>query len=279
MMTLQIIKDVTKIIDFVYNMSIDDSMASYPRLLNYQSVKRELSRRIIEENSEVIAIYQDTLLIGVFAYYWIDEDNYMQTTIFVFNTNKTEAIMLSINHMKERRLTYRLLIGIPFKNEYIKNSLEKRGVLIESSLNFLCKDQSELITKNDSIYLIDQNNFQLFSEFYEPFAVESNMYWTSERIIKKINDFSLFCYIEDTVTLGCLLLKKGDKNQEIFALLIEGEDEEISKSLLNRAVAEVSKDSKRVNITYFIDIDDDNELINAKQVGFKVIDNYICYEL
>ena len=150
-------EDISTVIDFVYHLSIDNSTASYSRMKTREDVESELVRRVEDTSSNVFSVHSEKRLIGVCAYYWLEEDNYIQTTVFVFNEPTKEALSISIGLIKQKRENYRLLIGVPAENKQLSELLHQLGEKIEYSAN-LMYDKNEVVgSVNGDIVEVNAN--------------------------------------------------------------------------------------------------------------------------
>jgi len=272
-------EDINTIIDFVYPLSIDSTTASYSRMKTKDKVENELIRRIEDPESNLFAVYSDKVLVGVCAYYWLEEDNYIQTTIFVFDHPTKELLSESINHIKQNRKSYRLLIGIPAENKCVEELLSQLGKQIEYSAN-LIYDKNE-ITKNDDKDNIEVNvdNFNVYHDYHNKFALKHEMYWDAENLLKAMNSFGIFCYLKNGEIVASIFYKRGNKHQEIFGLFSDVYESDIYKLLLNQVLKQISNESDKVEVTFFVDMNEPVELAVAQEVGFRVQDTYLCFEL
>ena len=110
MLRVEILNEYNEIIDFVLSKSVDSKTASYIRMHTKEDVIKTLNQQINNADGELFSIYDDKLC-GVFSYFWIAKENYMQTTIFLVENRYAEVATFAVKHMKEGREKYKLFIG------------------------------------------------------------------------------------------------------------------------------------------------------------------------
>lgn len=268
-------EDIISIIDFVYHLSIDNKTASYSRMRTKDKIENELIRRTENPKSNLFGVYSDEEIVGVCAYYWLKEDNYIQTTIFVFDRPTKKILFESINYIKQNRERYRLLIGIPAENKSLAELLKQLGKQIEHSAN-LIYDKNEIKQKcTKNIIEVNANNFIVYHAYHNKYALKHEMYWSSENLLKAINRFRIFCYLKDDVIIASIFYSRGNKHQEIFGLFSHSNERNIYKLLLNQVLKQIESESEKVEVTYFVDMNEGVELAAAKEVGFRRQDTYM----
>ena len=271
-------EDIITTIDFVYHLSIDNSTASYSRMKTKQDVERELVRRVEDVNSNVFSIHSEKRLIAVCAYYWLEEDNYIQTTVFVFSEPTKDALSISIDLIKQKRECYRLLIGIPAENKQLSELLHQLGVKIEHSAN-LIYDKNEVVENiTEDTIEVNESNFHSYRDYHDKFALKHEMYWNAENLLKAINDFRIFYRFSNGEIFASIFYKHGSIHQEIFGLFSDVYDKQVYKTLLIKVLMQVESESEKIEVTFFVDMKEKLELTAAIEVGFRVQDTYLCFE-
>ena len=271
--------DINTIIDFIYHLSIDNSTASYSRMMTREDVENELVQRMEDSNSNVFSVYNEKILVGVCAYYWLEEDNYIQTTVFVFSEPTKEALSVSIDLIKQKRENYRLLIGVPAENKRLSELLDQLGEKIEYSANLMYDKNDVEGSINGDTLEVNANNFNTYRDFHDRFALKHDMYWNADNLLKAIHDFKILYYFSNDDIIASIFYKRGNLHQEIFGLFSDVNDKDVYKLLLNKALMQVESESKEIAVTYFVDMDEKLELTAAIEVGFRVQDTYLCFEL
>jgi len=272
-------EDISTVIDFVYHLSIDNSTASYSRMKTRVDVERELVRRVEDTNSNVFSVYIEKRLVGVCAFYWLEEDNYIQTTVFVFSEPTEEALSVGIDLIKQKKENYRLLIGVPAENKRLSELLDQLGEKIEYSANLMYDKNEVEGSINSDIVEVNANNFNTYREYHDRFALKHDMYWNADNLQKAINQFKIFNYLSRGEIIASIFYKCGSIHQEIFGLFSDVNDKDVYKRLLNKVLMQVESESEKIAITFFVDMKEKLELSAAIEVGFRVQETYHCFEL
>ena len=105
------------------------------------------------------------------------------------------------------------------------------------------------------------------------------MYWNAENLLKAINDFRIFYRISNGKILASIFYKHGSIHQEIFGLFSDVYDKQVYKTLLIKVLMQVESESEKIEVTFFVDMKEKLELTAAIEVGFRVQDTYLCFEL
>lgn len=278
-MRIEVLTESKDITEFVLNKSIDSNTASYIRLHTMNDVINTLDREIKNEFGELFAIYEDEKLQGVFSYFWIDTEKYIQTTVFVIEDNYNAVADMAVEYMKKNKDKYKLFIGIPAENTLAVSFLENKGKLVENSVNLRLDNYNSDYVKNDNVIKISKDNFIVFEQFYEKYAIKHNMYWNSKNLYNDIDKFDIFSYVHKDEIIGVIFAKNGKSSQEVYGLFTDSEDSKVYNGLLRELINCFVSNSDRLRVTYFIDRNEGMELRNAKEFGFQLQDTYKGFEL
>lgn len=203
----------------------------------------------------------------------------MQTTIFLIEENYEVIANIAIKHMKKNKEQYKFLIGMPAENKLATNCLGSIGTLIEDSNNLILKSFPDEIEKDKHVIEITKDNYEVYINFHDKYALKYEMYWNADNLMKEIAKFVIYAYFAEGKIMGSIFAKKGEMDQEIFGLFVDTEDLSIYEGLLYEVVVYLKEHSKRMKTTYFIDSNELIEMANAKQMGFSIQETYKCYEL
>lgn len=281
---IKIVKNTEEVIDFVCELSQSDLHASYPRRTTMKDVKYVIERAISSENREIVAFYEQDVLCGVCIYYWICEDNYAQTEVFLIKENYERIAEEFIEHIGKHLPGFALLVGVPVSNksanEYFKiKNIECVSSSIDTRL-FVLKEQMH--QKHDKIERITKDDFGKYAIFHDKFAAPLEMYYDSKNLLKEIDRFRVFAFRESEEIHGTIFIKiLKDCEFEVFGLFVDREYENkgIYTSLINEMFLQLYNEFREVKeIVYFIEEDCTEELNSALCAGFKIKDQYRCYK-
>lgn len=272
-----------EVIDFAWELSQDDLHASYARMKSMKEVKREIERAIREENYNIVASYHENVLCGVCIYYWICDEKYAQTRVFLIRGDYDQIAEEFISHIRNQLAGYELLIGVPFTNKNANGYFKKK--------NFECIDSS-IVTKLYNLeYNINQNhecvekitksNFEEYAIFHDKYAVPLEMYFDSKNLRKDMDRFRIFIFRQDEAIHGSIFVKIVRDTAEVFGLFVDKEykNKGIGSILINDMLMQLYNEFGAIKeITYFIDEDCTDELNSALTAGFEIKDKYRCYK-
>ncbi len=278
MLQVKWIHHAEECLGFCFPLCLDPTYASYPRMNAINHIRREIESSIADSNKEIIAVYDEEQICAVIAYFWEDSEKYIQTTLFLVTHNQFDVVKLAMEYVFDAREDYRLLIGIPSENPLSK-TLEYFGRKIEDSYHMILDNLPLLPTNSLYIEEVTKTNFDDYDEFHNRFAKQYELYWDSKNLRNKLSSFGVFTYQQDSKVLGSIFYKKGDTIQEIYGLFMVCWNDDIGRNLLTAVLNQIKQESLKVHVLYFIDKDSEKELLLAKDHGFFIQENYLCYEV
>ncbi len=278
------IYDINEIIDFVYELSLNDSFASYPRMKSVKRIKKELSRALKNKNQNIIANIYKNELYGVCCYHWNTENKYAQASIFLIKNDYDKISDEFISYIKKNLSNHDFLIGIPVSN---KNAIEyfnkKQIQCIESSIVTNLKYSKSSV--NDSEYNITKitiDSFEEYSKFHDKYAIPNGMYYNSKNLLNDIARFEILSYKENGKIIASIFACKGKELSDVMGLFIEDthRNRGIEKALINGLLNNLYKEFGSIfEILYFIDDYNEIDLKIALDSGFEIKERYKCYEI
>lgn len=277
------IKDTDEVYDFILKLSGESSRASYPRLLEEERVQIEINKAITFDNMKLITYYTDNRLLGVCAYYWIEKENYAQTTIFLIDGDYDIVANEIFNHIQSELTGYRLLMGFPKENVKALEWLHKKDMTcIESSLVTHWKNLNTInVETSEAIGSITKDNFDSYSKFHDSFALEENMYYHSKNLLENIDRFETMFYMDKGEIVASIFARDSQALSDIVGLFIKdaykkkGIEVLLLQTLLSKLI---HKHGSLGEVLFFVDDDNVEELTNALEVGFVIKESYQCFE-
>lgn len=280
---IRVVNDVDEVIEFTWELSRNNLQASYPRLNSKFDVKNEIEKSIIKENFNTIAFYNKNKLFGVCSYFWIEDERYAQTTIFIIDDGYKNIADEFINYLGRELRGYELFIGVPNTNKYAIEYFKEKGVKCVENSIVTKKDglSKNLNLRCEFIEKIDKTNFIDYSLFHDRYAISNDIYYNSENVYKEIENFRIYVYTKDKEIYGSIFVKIGKKISEVIGLFIDKRyrNKGIEYILLNEMLAELYNEFGTVKeILYFIDKDSIDEMDIALQAGFEIVEEYKLYK-
>ncbi|GEM_PF-282351 len=278
------IKDIDEVLDLAWQLSMDESSASFPRMNSKEEVKAQVKRAIAGNNYNIIASYYENILNGICIYYWIDDEKYVQTTLFVIKENYKYAADEMINYIRSHLNDYALFIGFP-ANNLIANKyfMDNDFECIDSSIvtEMILHETAHKHFYHDKVREVTLESFDNYAEFHDKFAVPLEMYYNSRNLKKDIEYFKIFVYIQNEEIYGSIFVKCLKDVAEVFGLFVDCEfkNMDIESILIRHMISKLhDKYDSPKELLYFIEDSSVNELRSALDAGFKIKDKYRCYK-
>jgi len=285
MIKIKDIENINELLDLAWELSKNDSSASFARISSKQDLKAQIERAVSRNDFNIITSYHNNKLNGVCIYFWNDSEKYAQTVLFVIKENYNHAANEILNHIRTHLINYKVLISFPAENltankyfednnfECVESSIVTEIILHKTTHKHCCHEKVKEITLDD---------FDEYGKFHDKFAIPLEMYYNSKNLINDIKKFKIFTYIENEVIRGSIFVKCIKNDAEVFGLFIDSEfkNMNIESILINHMVSKLNDiyDSPK-ELLYFIEESSTDELSSALDAGFYIKDKYRCYKL
>lgn len=280
---IKTINRIEDILDFTWTLSKDDGRASYSRMKTKNEVKIQIERAFREDNYNIIASYDNEVLNGVCLYFWLSDDKYVQTKVFLINKNYNQIAEEFIDQIKKDLPGYELLIGLPFSNIVANEYFRERGFdCVDSCIVTELKDlHKKTYETHDQVTLVTKDDYKEYATFHDRFALPLGMYFNSENLYKDIERFKIFVYREHGIIHGSIFVKCLKDSAEVFGLFINEKylNMDIENILINHMLKELQTEyTQAPEFLYFVDEESKEELSYAQTAGFKTKENYRCFK-
>lgn len=268
-------------IDFAYELAADLTKSGYPTYCDGIKTKEMFVERALKaferENEEMLLFTQEGEVQGLVHYYWLPEDCYLQTNGFYISRAAEQALSEFLAYVGERFRGYDVFLGFPAENRSAVKFLAERGWdCIENDYNntaFL--DGVDRIPETPDMIQIRKENYDLFQTLH--CRAEDDMYWNSERIYEKLDDWIIIAKETNGEPQGAVYYRKLDDGWfEIFGIDMEqgNYDPQLFKELLNTALSDAKRRNGRF-MTFFCEKEYEEA---AMECGFQCVGNYCCYK-
>lgn len=267
--------------DFAYELALDPSKSGYPSyrdgIKTKQTFMERLHRAYERDDEQLLLFVRGAAVRGLIHYYWIPEDRYLQTNAFCIQEATEQALAEFLSFLGERFPGYELFMGFPAENQQAAAYLSGRGFeCIEDDYNntaFL--DRLPPMPEASGVLPVKQENYELFRSLHS--RIEGDMYWNSDRIYEKLDDWSILLKETDGIAQGAVYYRDLDDGwYEIFGIDIRGETEhpELFQELLCAAISDARRRGGRF-MTFFCEKEYQQ---TALACGFVCVDNYLCFK-
>ncbi len=271
-----------EVIEFVWELSKDNLHASYPRIKSIEELKEDLEKALNEKNRNIIACYRNNVLCGVCNYFWISDEKYAQTLLFLIGEDYNQVAEEMIHYISKELPGYKLFIGVPFSNEKANQYFNKKNIeCIESSIvTNLYNLKSHWNQRYNSIDKITKDNFEEYAIFHDKHAIPLGIYYNSANLKNDMDRFQVLAFRRDEGIHGSIFTKGNKDLSDVVGLFIDKEykNRGIESILINEMLMELYNEFGSVKeILYFVDEDNGDELNFVLNAGFKVKEKYRCY--
>ncbi|QSX04637.1 hypothetical protein JYG23_07930 [Sedimentibacter sp. zth1] len=272
-----------EVFNFVWELSQNNSHASYPRRNSMKEIKKDIEKAIDADNENIVAYYHQDILYGVCIYFWECNEKYAQTTYFLISENYDQIAEEMIDYIRKQLVGYELLIGVPFSNKNANQCFKKKNIeCIESSIvTSLYNLKLHPKHKHDCVYKVSIDNFEEYAIFHDKHAIPSEMYYDSKNLKNDIDRFLILTFRNDDKIYASIFTKTDKDLSEVVGLFIDKEykNKGIENVLINEMFVQLYNEFGSIKeILYFVDEDCTDELNLALNVGFDVKEKYRCYK-
>lgn len=270
-----------KYIDFAYELALDLSKSGYPTYRDGIKTKQTFIERLcetFERNDEQILLFvHDSAVQGLIHYYWIPDDHYLQTNAFCINEATELALSEFLTFVGEHFKGYDVFMGFPAENQKAVDYLSGCGFeCIEDDYNntaFL--DNLQRIPETSGIIQIEKGNYDLFRSLHV--QVEGDMYWNSDRIYEKLDNWIILVKEKDGKAQGAVYyMDEDDSSYEIFGIDINHGtyNPELFQELLHAAMSDTRRRGGRF-VIFFCEKEYEETVLAS---GFVCVGNYLCFK-
>lgn len=281
---IKTICNIEEIIDFAWELSQDNLNASYPREESIIELKAYIEKFINDDSSNVIACYHQGVLCGICLYFWITDEKYAQTKVFLMKGDYDQIADEFIKHISNQLAGYQFFItGIPFTNKNVSEYFKKKNIECNeaSIVTRICNLEPHTNQKNDCVEEINKNNFEEYARFHDKYAIPLEMYYNSQNLKKDIDRFRTWVFRQNQEIHGSIFVKIVKDSAEVFGLFVDDnyKNKGIENILINEMLTQLYNEFGAIKeIVYFIDENSTDELSSALDAGFEVQAKFRCYK-
>lgn len=268
--------DFEKYAEQAYALAMDLTSSGYPTYADGIKTKDDFMKRartaFIRENEDILLYERDGYVCGWIHYYFLPEDQYLDTCSFCVSDGMGEAIQEFIAFARKRFPGSKLYLGFPKENIEAVAALTAGGYpCIEESYNDVINlAEYEPAPDCPDIVPVTRENYGLFRELH---SRETDMYWNVDRLLADIDNWKIFLYQRDKVTAGAIYFTNNPDLSEIFGIdFSNGYDAGVYRLLVTKALNE----AKRNHVKHMVFFNGDESQSDALQVGFRCVSMYEC---
>ena len=268
-------EDIERYMDFAYSLAMDQTKSGYPLWSDGVSTKEEFVDRVWRsyerEDRDILLFLVDGAVEGWIQFFYIQEDRYLQTNGFLINSHTEQALTEFLEYAHARFPGYDLYFGFPKRNTDAISALQKRNcrLIQEAYHDIYVFDSSDIQAEADGIVRVTESNFSEFSKIYQ---VDSETYWSAERIFRTLNEWLIYLLYWENIAVGYICVRNGD-----IVSLGYG-DNTFDKSAYRSLVTVILRDLQAAGYKKLIFFNDDEESQSAAlELGFSCVSEYVLY--
>ena len=268
-------EDIEQYMDFAYSLAMDQTKSGYPLWSDGVSTKEEFVERVWRsyesEDRDILLFLVDGAVEGWIQFFYIAEDRYLQTNGFLINSHTEQALTEFLEYAHAYFPGYDLYLGFPKRNIDAISALQKENcrLIQECYHDIYVFDGSDIQAETDGIVRVTESNFSEFSKIYQ---VDSETYWSAERIFRTLNEWLIYLLYRENIAVGYICVRNGD-----IVSLGYG-DNTFDKSAYKSLVTVILRDLQVAGYEKLIFFNDDEESQSAAlEIGFSCVGVYVLY--
>lgn len=265
-----------KYVDYAYELALQPEKTSYP--VYYDGIKtkedyvRNMERAFSREGEEILLYMEGNEPCGWIHYYYLKEDNYLSTVSMSFSSHQKQGLEEFLAYVEDKYPGCEIWLGFPDENRQALSCLADMGFgrEEESYNDVLSLDSYRAGDNADGIVQVTEENFPLFAEIHSQF--DSDMYWNSERLRRKLDQWMIFLYEKENVIQGAIYCIQGEL-AEIFGVdFVDGIYRREVFCALTEAVLNACKNRQVKHLVFFNDQESQSD---ALACGFDCVGKYV----
>ena len=266
--------DIERFMDFAYSLAMDQTKSGYRLWSDGVSTKEEFVDYVWKsyhhDNREILLFLKDGAVEGWIQFFYMEEDQYLQTNGFLINSGTEQALAEFLEYASAHFAGYTLYLGFPRRNADAISFLENTGwrLIQESYHDVFVFDGSALRPETDGVVRVGEQNF---AEFREIYRVDAETYWNADRIFAALDEWLIYLLYREDAAVGFICARNG----EICSLGYR--DERFDRDAYKALVSVILSDLKAAGHHYMIFFNDEESQPTALELGFTCVSEYVLY--
>lgn len=272
--------DLEEAIEFAWDITRRDGKAGYPeKTWEYDGLREEFIKAYNHQDDKMLLLRSGEDINGVVCLFIDKENKYLQTIGGIYYKDDFEYVLNKfIEYLEENFKSYDMIIGYTSKDKNILKVLEQKGEIFEKAEFFkLYKNNLKIKDIREDIRLLTTDDLEDFSDIHD--KINPDMYWTSERLKKNLDNWRIFVYREMGKIKSYIMSQVyTDLTGEIFNITNVGF---LDRSIIEDLVYIVCKDMFDIGVTDIVSSCDmeSYEKDPYYKLGFERTNDYIGYNI
>lgn len=272
-------QDFDRYVDFAYQLALDRTKSGYPIYTDQIKTKDDFVTRAYKAFSkpgeEILLYEQEGKVAGWIHYFYLPEDQYLDTCAFCIASGMEEALVEFITFAKEHFPGSELYLGFSKENEKAVAALKSWNFdCIEESYNNVINFKDYVLQPEDAeIISINRGNYVLFSRLH--CQSDSDMYWNAARILDAIDRWQIYVCLRNEKVAGAIYYLDDMRMPEIFG--VDFPDNIYNGNVYRALLTAALNDCKRKGAKHMVFFNEGESQSDAVACGFCCVDKYICF--
>lgn len=265
-----------KYVDYAYELALHPDKTSYPVYYDRVKTREDFIRRTKEafsiEGEEILLFVEEERPCGWIHFYYLREDNYLSTVSMSFSDHMERGLEEFLTYVSSRYPGCEIWLGFPGENCRALSWLAEKGFRREeeSYNDILFLDNYQAGEDADGVVRVTGENFSQFAQLHS--QVDSSMYWNSERLRQKLDQWMIFLYEKGSIPQGAIYCARWGIAEIFGADFVGGTYSREVFCALTRAVLNACKAEKIKHLIFF---NGQESQADALAIGFECVGKYI----
>ena len=279
--------DIDSALNFSWKLYQSPETTSYPINMTRKQMTENFNKSLVQDDDVLLGYYDGNNLTAVFHYYFIEKENYLQTTGVFIEENYNTVMNAFIDKLKNEYPGYKVVLGFPKENKNANEYCLKNHYNCKESATVMKLRPSEFkpSKNNNCITKVTEENFEEYAPFHDNFFAD--FFWTSSKLKDVFNNeqnhWYMFYYKINEKIEGCSFIRRYEKDNSLEIYGLDFSPEYKTKENVTALLSYTLKYCfEHINgITEASDfIDDDNtiEIAASEELGFRPTNSYRSYE-
>lgn len=258
----KIIDDTNSVIDFALSFIGDKEFAD-PNHASEEEFRESLDKYISKpESYRTIGVFEKDILVGLFSFLVISEENYIEMLICV--SRNYDAYIQMMNYLAENFVGYECFFVYNPRNHFLNELFKERGAKFDTEQVKMNLKKKLEIVPSDSVVLYSES----YEAGYKSIHIDEDRYWTAEKVLACPERFHIFLAIENGKVVGYIDMEHSHDINEPFELFVcpEYRRKGYGRALLEKAIVF----NRPKSMMLHVDIDNTPAINLYSSLGFEV---------
>ena len=235
-----------------------DPAFSDPMLSTDEQWENNLLRSVKREDEEVLGVYRDGILIGLFVFLITVADRNIEMIVGLCRS--AEVYTEITDYLQENYPGYQADFVFNPRNYLLRELLEQKGARFDP-------EQQKMVYSGKIPDVNTEGIVPLSDEYIKQYAAMHNtdMFWTAEKVAKRPDHFNVFLAVDHGTVVGYSDVTNCYGENEIYDIMVR--EEYRRRGWGRKLLAKVLKENEPSGLMLLVDIDNDPALALYESMG------------